>query len=103
MAKKEAKKFEFSKVGSILDNIAKSVPIKIEKEPDSREVLALGELGFWPVIPFFCVLFGPTPMSQINEPRAASPVNVFGKITGSLTNLEMVNENDLITVIRINQ
>ena len=32
MAKKEAKKFEFSKVGSILDNIAKSVPIQIEKE-----------------------------------------------------------------------
>ena len=29
---KEAKKFEFSKVGSILDNIAKSVPIVIEKE-----------------------------------------------------------------------
>ena len=26
---KEAKKFEFSKVGSILDNIAKSVPIVI--------------------------------------------------------------------------
>ena len=29
---KEVKKFEFSKVGSILDNIAKSVPIQIEKE-----------------------------------------------------------------------
>ena len=33
MAKKESgKKFEFSKVGSILDNIAKSVPIVKEKE-----------------------------------------------------------------------
>ena len=33
MAKqKETKKFEFSKVGSILDNIAKSVPVQIEKE-----------------------------------------------------------------------
>ena len=29
---KEVKKFEFSKVGSILDNIAKTVPIVIEKE-----------------------------------------------------------------------
>jgi hypothetical protein len=29
---KETKKFEFSKVGSILDNIAKSVPILVEKE-----------------------------------------------------------------------
>ena len=29
---KEVKKFEFSKVGSILDNIAKNIPIQIEKE-----------------------------------------------------------------------
>ena len=28
---KEVKRFEFSKVGTILDNIAKSVPIQIEK------------------------------------------------------------------------
>jgi len=33
MAKqKEVKKFEFSKVGTILDNIAKNVPIVVEKE-----------------------------------------------------------------------
>jgi len=31
-ATKANKKFEFSKIGTILDNIAKSVPITIEKE-----------------------------------------------------------------------
>ena len=30
--KKEVKRFEFSKVGTILDNMAKSTPILIEKE-----------------------------------------------------------------------
>ncbi len=42
MAKKEAKKFEFSKVGSILDNIAKSVPIQIEKEIKEKTFITTG-------------------------------------------------------------
>lgn len=39
---KEVKKFEFSKVGSILDNIAKSVPILIEKEVKERKFISTG-------------------------------------------------------------
>jgi RecA/RadA recombinase len=42
MAKKEIKKFEFSKVGSILDNIAKSVPIVIEKEVKEKSFVSTG-------------------------------------------------------------
>jgi RecA/RadA recombinase len=40
--KKEVKKFEFSKVGSILDNIAKTVPIQIEKEIKERNYISTG-------------------------------------------------------------
>jgi RecA/RadA recombinase len=42
MAKKEVKKFEFSKVGAILDNIAKSVPIVIEKEVKEKSFVSTG-------------------------------------------------------------
>lgn len=43
MAKqKEVKKFEFSKVGTILDNISKSIPIQIEKEIKERQFLSTG-------------------------------------------------------------
>jgi RecA/RadA recombinase len=42
MAKKEIKKFEFSKVGSILDNISKSVPIVIEKEIKEKKFISTG-------------------------------------------------------------
>ena len=42
MAKKDIKKFEFSKVGSILDNIAKSVPIVIEKEVKEKSFVSTG-------------------------------------------------------------
>ena len=41
-AGKEVKKFEFSKVGSILDNIAKSTPILIEKEIKPRTYISTG-------------------------------------------------------------
>jgi RecA/RadA recombinase len=39
---KEAKKFEFSKVGSILDNIAKTVPIQIKKEITEKKFITTG-------------------------------------------------------------
>jgi len=39
---KEVKKFEFSKVGSILDNIAKTTPILIEKEIKERNYISTG-------------------------------------------------------------
>ena len=39
---KEVKKFEFSKVGSILDNIAKNIPIQIEKEVKEKTFLTTG-------------------------------------------------------------
>lgn len=39
---KDIKKFEFSKIGSILDNIAKSVPIQIEKEIKEKTFISTG-------------------------------------------------------------
>jgi RecA/RadA recombinase len=39
---KETKKFEFSKIGSILDNIAKSVPIQVEKEIKEKKFISTG-------------------------------------------------------------
>ena len=40
--KKEVKKFEFSKVGTILDNIAKNVPIHIDKEIKEKTYISTG-------------------------------------------------------------
>lgn len=39
---KESKKFEFSKVGSILDNISKNIPIVIEKEVKEKTFISTG-------------------------------------------------------------
>jgi len=47
-----------------------------------REVVDLGDLGYWPPGQAFCIFFGPTPMSRGNEIRPASAVNVVGRVVG---------------------
>src|SRR3989441_10202009 len=48
----------------------------------ARGVVDLGDLGYWPPGRAFCIFFGPTPMSQGDEIRPASPVNVVGQVVG---------------------
>src|SRR4030067_1523923 len=57
-----------------------AIPVKIGLEKDGREVVSAGELGYWPTGHAFCIFFGPTPPSRGDEIRAASAVNVIGKV-----------------------
>jgi hypothetical protein len=50
-----------------------------------REVVGMGDLGYWPPGRAFCIFFGPTPVSSGHEIRPASAVNVFGKVEGDPT------------------
>ena len=61
-----------------------TIPVSAGLEDDSRDVLEPGELGYWPTGKAFCIFFGATPASQGDECRAASNVNVFGKVTSDL-------------------
>jgi hypothetical protein len=75
-----------------------AVPVDVELEGDAREVLEAGELAYWPPGKMFCVFFGTTPASRGEEIRAASAVNVFGRVTGDLEALESVPDGGLINV-----
>ena len=63
------------------------IPVEADLESDAREVLEAGELGYWPTGNAFCIFFGPTPASRGDEIRAASAVNIIGKIKGDLSQL----------------
>ena len=80
------------------DEIYFDVPVMLELEPDAREVMEVGNLGYWPTGPAFCIFFGPTPVSQGNAPRAYSPVNVFGKIIGNAQVFRQASSGSLIRV-----
>ena len=82
------------------DEIYFSIPVAIETEAGARAAVAVGELGYWGPGSAFCAFFGPTPASDGDEPRAASPVNVFGKILGDATALRAVRDGDKIRLAR---
>lgn len=63
------------------DEIYFSIPVAVEAE-SPREVVEIGDLGYWPPGSAFCIFFGPTPASRGGEIRPASPVNVFGRVLG---------------------
>jgi hypothetical protein len=56
------------------------IPVKTGLEEGAREVVSAGEIGYWPTGHAFCIFFGPTPASRGNEIRAASAVNILGKV-----------------------
>jgi len=64
-----------------------SIPVTAVLENSSREVLEAGELGYWPPGKAFCIFFGPTPASQGDDIRAASAVNIVGKMKGDWSGL----------------
>ena len=75
-----------------------SIPVAVDLEADAREVLDAGELAFWPPGSAFCIFFGATPASEGDECRAASAVNVFGKVFDQLDPLWNVEHGAPITI-----
>jgi hypothetical protein len=57
-----------------------SIPVKTGLEKGAKEVVSAGDLGYWPTGHAFCIFFGPTPASRGDEIRAASAVNMIGKV-----------------------
>ena len=76
------------------------IPLHIDLE-DGRVVVEAGELGYWPTGRAFCIFFGPTPASIGDEIRAASAVNVFGRLTGDPQEFKQVGDGERITVEQV--
>ena len=80
------------------DEIYFEIPVRAEQAPDARAAVEVGELGYWPVGMAFCIFFGPTPVSTGDQPRAASPVNVVGRVLGDATAFRQVATGVEITL-----
>lgn len=82
------------------DEIYFDVGLRLELESDARAEVEIGELGYWPEGPAFCIFYGPTPVSTDHRPRAYSPVNVFGKIVGDATRLKGIASGATVRVTK---
>ena len=87
----------YSEVNTWGDEIYFNIPLKIELE-EGREVVELGDLGYWPPGKAFCIFFGLTPISSQGEIRAASKVDVFGKLISDPLIFKLVKNGDRISV-----
>ncbi|MGA8849232.1 MAG: cyclophilin-like fold protein [Dehalococcoidia bacterium] len=79
------------------DEIYFSIPLSLKLEA-GQELVSVGDLGYWPDGTAFCIFFGPTPISQGDEIRPASPVTVFGKVIGDATVFKKVAAGTKIIV-----
>jgi hypothetical protein len=77
-----------------------AIPVKTGLEMGSREVVSAGELGYWPTGHAFCIFFGPTPASRGEEIRAASSVNIIGKVLSDPKVFLKVKEGAKVTLER---
>ena len=78
-----------------------SIPLAREEE-NAREVVAVGDIAYWPRGQAMCIFLGKTPVSQGDEPRAVSPVNVIGQVEadGAVRLLGAVKQGDSIMIRR---
>lgn len=83
------------------DELYFGIPVQTELEDDARDILHIGELGYWPVGAAFCIFWGPTPASQDDEPRAAGKVNIFGRILADAALLQRVQSGTAVSVSKI--
>jgi len=67
-------------------------------EENPQEVVAVGDLAYWPPGRAFCIFFGPTPASAGDEPRAASPVNVVGRVAGDAAQFRQVRDGEPVKI-----
>lgn len=58
------------------------IPVHLDVADGASDVVDMGDLGYWPAGHAFCIFFGRTPASKSDEIRAASAVNVFGRVKG---------------------
>ena len=74
------------------------IPVQSGLDDRAREVVEVGDLGYWPRGRALCLFFGPTPISGPGEIRPASAVNIVGRMRGDLGSLRKVADG---TIIRI--
>ena len=80
------------------DEIYFAIPVASALDDNAREVVEVGDLGYWPPGKALCIFFGQTPMSRPGEIRPASAVNIVGKVKGDASQFKQVMHERQVSV-----
>ena len=81
------------------DEVYFAIPIQIDPEKGATDAVEKGDIAYWPQGSSFCIFFGNTPASTHNQIRAASKVNIIGKIKAKdIPLLHKIKDGDLVIV-----
>ena len=75
-----------------------STPVRTVLEADAQQVVLPGTICFWVEGQSLAIPFGPTPISQGNECRLVTKVNLLGKLEGNPRVLKSIRDGDKIRV-----
>ena len=75
-----------------------TTPVSVDRESSARAIVEAGEIAFWPDGDAIAIGFGPTPISQGDEIRLASPCNIFGAAITDVRDLVPIRGGEPITV-----
>jgi len=79
------------------DEIYFPIPLDTGLE-NEKEIVALGDIAYWPQGKAMCIFFGKTPVSKGVEIRPVSPVNVIGRIEGAPKLLRKAKQGEKVTI-----
>ena len=74
------------------------LPVRAELEDDARQVVDPGTVCFWTGGNALALPYGPTPMSQGDECRLVTEVNILGQIEGDPRLLSSVRDGVAMSV-----
>jgi hypothetical protein len=81
------------------DEIYFSIGVSVQSE-NAKDVVEVGDIAYWPPGQALCIFFGPTPASRGQEPRAASPVNVFGKVSSEASVFRKARSGEEVVITK---
>jgi hypothetical protein len=73
------------------------MPVKV-KEENAKSLVELMDVAYWPQGQGLCLFFGPTPISEGNEIKPYSPVNVIGKIVSKENIAKRIDDSTSVII-----
>ncbi len=78
------------------DEIYFEIPVEADLDETAKDIVEVGDLGYWPTGKAFCIFFGQTPISEPDKIKPASAVNIVGRVAGDATRFKEVMEGKTV-------